>query len=219
MREYVTAFIDWNSQISNAQARLSGESLTEKEVKRQTDKTINYVCDRLSVFLGSLGKNSGFFQVKMRIYYGWHRGVTPTLARNVLQGMIYKGEVPNSRDSSRFVWDEPFGDVLLQALDKRKLRSPKPQIHLPDTLRQGLGDDKPREKMVDTALVCDVLSQTRSEKDALKIIMAEDDDVIPAAYVSEAWNSEKGKTIILRKRTACGHLALNGIVENIRDSA
>lgn len=216
-RRYVTAFIDWNSQKFNARNGSRREDVDEnsaKAIKRQIKDTLDYVSDALVRLLNDIEKKADKFSVEMRIYYGWHEGLTATLTRKCLEEMIKDREVPNSKSNLSFDWSNPFGDVLLDALDRRK--HPKARIHLPNTLRRDSTNGIPREKMVDTALACDLLSQTRMFQDYIKIIMVEDDDVIPAAFVSEKWNSGEGKTVIARKRERDGNfLRLDGLVKRI----
>ncbi|MBF0109819.1 MAG: hypothetical protein HQL76_11650 [Magnetococcales bacterium] len=198
----VTAFVDWNSQFHNA-----GQS-NQKHPDRQAEKTIDYVSEKLASLLTGMDQNS-LFHVVMRIYHGWYQGLTMTKHRIALGNLIKDELVPRKRSNVRFDWSRPFGDTLADAFDHRKHK--RLGIHLPDTLRSDAKGEK-REKMVDTALACDLLHAARFESDSWRIVMAEDDDLVPAVFVAEKWSKEKGgRTIILRKRDNNGHLNLNGI--------
>lgn len=207
-RKVVTAFIDWNSQIANAKQR------GEVRIRRQVEQTAYYVVRKISELLPGIEKSIDLFQVEMRIYYGWHKGLTPTPGRVILERLIQDNEVQTTCGNSRFNWTSPFGDVLLGALDVRL--HPRIKVHLPNTLRTGLDGGPDREKMVDTALVCDLLCSARSEPDNIRLVMAEDDDIVPALYVSERWsNGRNGKTIVARTRSDDGHLSMSGLVHRI----
>jgi hypothetical protein len=205
-RRYVTAFVDWNSQLSNAGQK--GERL----VKRQVTTTLYYVTKRLSELLEIEDRHTDIFTVNMRIYYGWHQGLTPTPSRQEIERLISDQEVPLVVGKARFDWQQPFGDVLLGALDHRL--HPRIRVHLPNTYRAALqGGGEPREKMVDAALICDLLCRARSEPSEIRVVMAEDDDIIPAVFVGERWTkAQGGRTVIARARTDANFLALDGLM-------
>lgn len=108
-----------------------------------------------------------------------------------------------------------FGDTLLDAFDHRKHK--RLGIHLPDTLRADTTTGaRNREKMVDTAMVCDILCSARSDPAHWRVVMAEDDDVVPSVFVAEKWSKDKGgKSFILRDRAAHGFLALDGLLRKL----
>ena len=107
-----------------------------------------------------------------------------------------------------------YGETLLSALPSRLTKN-RPQIHLPDTLRPSLKkQSEEREKMVDTSLVCDLLTHARSDPADWRLIAAEDDDMVPALFVSEAWTKEKGgKTLLIRRRSDSKYLSLDGLIK------
>ncbi len=204
-RHQVTAFIDWNSQLANAGQR------AELKIDRQVKRTANFVAERLSNLLQRWDSNADLFNVDLRIYYGWHRGLSPTPSRLTLKNLILQQEIPHTFGKARFDWQNPFGDILLSAYDHRL--NPRIRVHLPNTLRASLDGGNDREKMVDSALVCDLLSCTRSDPQSLRIVMAEDDDVIPAVFVSERWGKDHGgKTFIARTRDSSNFLVLDNLV-------
>jgi len=74
--------------------------------------------------------------------------------------------------------------------------------------------------MIDTALVADLLSVSRSNSMGWKIVMAEDDDVIPGIMVAERWSQERGgKCLLLRRREDVGHLRIDELLCTIKDDS
>lgn len=70
--------------------------------------------------------------------------------------------------------------------------------------------------MVDTALTCDVLASARSSPSDIRLIMGEDDDLVPAAFTADSWGKEKGgRTFILRNREMSEHLNMTGIYRKL----
>jgi hypothetical protein len=93
---------------------------------------------------------------------------------------------------------------------------PKLRIHLPNTIRLDIERGGDREKMVDTALTCDVLVDARSSPETLRLILAEDDDLVPAAFTADAWGKPKGgRTIIVRKREPSEFLNMSGVYRKL----
>jgi uncharacterized LabA/DUF88 family protein len=105
-----------------------------------------------------------------------------------------------------------FGDRLTNALEVRLY--PRLSIHLPNTLRKN-SDGDIEEKMVDSALVADVVATAfRDTKDWI-VVVTEDDDLIPAVYVAEsALFGSESKVILLRKRGKSGMLNLDNLLMN-----
>lgn len=206
-RKQVFTFVDWTSQVSNAGQR------AEPRADRRARNTLKYVSEKISGILTNLDKTIDLFQVEMRLYHGWHRGLSPTENKLALTEIISNNELPKVVGRSRFDWNSPFGDTLLDALDHRKHR--RLGIHLPGTLRVGLAGGTDREKMVDGALICDLLCSSRSDPGSLKLVMAEDDDIVPAIFVSEKWGKDhQGKTILARTRENEAFLSLSGLIRN-----
>jgi hypothetical protein len=204
----VDVFVDWQSQISNA-----GQKITADKNRRALS-TLEYVTQRVASTLIKNGE-ADIYRVDIRLYHGWHRGLTPTENFEGIKEMLSNRMVPLSIENVSFDWSNPFGHTLSDAFEHRKHRRLK--IHLPDTLREDLErPGREREKMVDTALVCDVLQSARIDPVAWRIIMAEDDDLVPAALVAEKWTKDRGgRTTILRNRRESRHVGLSGILLNI----
>jgi hypothetical protein len=208
-RRQVTAFIDWNSQLSNAHQK------SEQRVDRQVIVTLDYITKQLSKILEKGIKNVDIFNVVMRVYYGWHSGLTPTPTRDKLENLIANQEAPFLVGKTRFDWQQPFGDVLLSASEHRL--HPRIRVHLPNQFRTAQKpDERHREKMVDAALICDLLYLARTEPEDIRVIMAEDDDFIPAVFVGEQWAKDRGgRTLIARVRRDSPHLNLDGLIWNL----
>ncbi|TDQ82163.1 hypothetical protein A8950_1985 [Dongia mobilis] len=204
----VTVFVDWTAQFHNA-----GTNRIE-DAKTRSKLTLRKTADAIADVLSKVDKKSRY-RVKLRFYHGWHAGLSPTANRLVLQFLDSEYDLsPSTYPNVRFEHPFSYGDRLLAALPHR-LRQKNPIIHLPDTLRSSLDDSgRPREKMVDTALACDLLVHARMEADEWRIVFAEDDDLVPALFVAEAWSkSSGGKTFLVRKRPGSKHLALDGLVK------
>jgi hypothetical protein len=76
-----------------------------------------------------------------------------------------------------------FGDRLLGATDQR-LCGPARDHHLPSTLQAGRGD-LPGEKMVDTALVSDLIHLASEETNSWIIVVGQDADLVPGILTAE----------------------------------
>lgn len=205
IKKSVTAFVDWNSQIINAGQR------NEFRKPRQTLATAEYVSTMIEAKLKEFTQ-ADIFSVSMRLYHGWYGGLTETKNLSAIKTIIQDRLIPLRVGNTIFDWRQPFSHTLLGA-DEHRLHS-RLGVHLPDSCRENLrgGQDR-REKMVDTALVCDLLSSARSEPQEIKVIMAEDDDPIPGIFVAEKWmKPDGGRLLLIRKREASAHLCLGGLL-------
>lgn len=120
-----------------------------------------------------------------RIYHGWHRGATATDDRRAWEQI--RGKLrPVVTKRVSFLPDVRFGNDLACG----GWRCP-----LLDTLRRR-DDGRDEQKMVDTALVSDLLSYSRSESSnfrrgktpsSMAIVIADDDDLLPGSFVAERW--------------------------------
>lgn len=207
-RQDISLFVDWNSQIAN------GGQAREDRVERRTLEVAEYVTKAVESALPS-ENDRVLYRASVRLYYGWHKGLTATDTRAALIGLYQDGLLPTVSGKVAFDWSNMFGDTLLDAFDHRKHR--RLGVHLPDTLRlDTTTGGRIREKMVDTAMACDILCSARSDPSDWRIVMAEDDDVIPSVFVAEKWSKDKGgKSFILRDRSAQGFLALDGLLKKL----
>ncbi|WP_159017580.1 hypothetical protein [Cognatiluteimonas profundi] len=119
-----------------------------------------------------------------RLYHGWHRGTTPTDDRRIWEEASRHFR-PYTTSRASFLPDISFGNDLICG----GARSP-----IFDTLRNYSGVD--RQKLVDTALVADLLCFTRTESASfekriktasLGLVVADDDDLLPGLFTAEQW--------------------------------
>jgi hypothetical protein len=199
----VAAFVDWQSQLINSRA------IGNPVPVRAALLTLSFISEQIALMLNQFDRRSHFVVV-MKLYHGWHRGLTPSNSYTALTGILDSQMAPQRIGQVSYDWRQPFGCVLTDASQHRLHRLLR--IHLPNTLRAGVEDSTLREKMVDTALTCDVLSSARSNPEDVRLIMAEDDDVIPSVFVAEKWAKARGgRTFIIRKRPISEFLNLQGI--------
>lgn len=208
-RQDVSAFIDWQSQLINS----GGIGLAIK--RRAAERSLSFITERIKEFLEPLDPRA-YFSVEVKIYHGWHRGLTPTENYMALRDIFSDSLAPTRLGRASFDWRAPFGNILSNAFDHRL--HPVLRVHLPNTLRADLDEpDEIREKMTDTALACDVLSSARSSPTEIRLILGEDDDLVPPAFVAEKWGKQHGgKTYILRRREDFNFLRLDGICRYMR---
>jgi hypothetical protein len=141
--------------------------------------------------------------------------VTPTAMRRILPEVVGSAleEAEVEFRNVSFRRQVYFGDRLLAALDSRLVRNA--QIHLADTLRQDRANTgRERQKMVDTAMVADIVAHARSYPEDWRIVLSEYDDVFPAILVAEYWTKNErksGVTIVLRKNEPNKHLNAKGL--------
>lgn len=155
------------------------------------------------------------FRVRIRLYYGWTSGITPTPNRKAIMKLREFENPDDIFPSSRVLAlsDIEFGDRLIDALPERE--NTGLGIHLPNTLRRQNSQSDRSEKMVDTALASDLLSWARSEPSSLAIVASSDDDTIPPAFTAEAWMKPFGGRVkIIRPsvRNESKFLRLEGLV-------
>jgi hypothetical protein len=143
------------------------------------------------------------FRVYWRIYHGWHTGKTKTFDRRLFEEYanaarsITIGRVSFSTD---FIYS---GDELCGTH-----RAP-----IFDTLRLNRDSGSISQKMVDTMLACDLLHLARTKDFAYHIIVANDDDALPAIMVAEAW---RAKVLLLHFRDQLNQfLNLDGIAQKM----
>lgn len=168
--------------------------------------------DRICSLLPNLIGQTRAQVISTRIYHGWHRGTTATddyrlwvEARNSFS--LHK----TNRIS--YLPDVHFGNELLCGGG----RSP-----LYDTLRKG-EDGVDRQKMVDSALVADILQLSRSESASfskgrkpgvLLLVVADDDDLIPGAIAAEAWGMPT-RIVRVGRTSESSSLNLKNMVERL----
>jgi hypothetical protein len=141
--------------------------------------------------------------------------VTPTAMRRIIPEVVGSAldDAQIAFRNVSFRREVFFGDRLLAGLEDRLVRNA--HIHLADTLRQDWANaGREREKMVDTAMVADIVAHARSRPGDWRIVLSEDDDVFPALLVAEYWTKNEkngGTTIVLRRNEPNRHLNTQGL--------
>lgn len=205
------AFVDWNTQIRalrlNKHPDQSFASL----------KTIEYVAKIIANTLSSRDSERRFL-VTLRIYHGWLKGFEPTIRRRALR-LAEKDLDYNSLGEKRNVKFRPtieLGDRLISAAAIRLHN--RLDCHLPNTLRTSLSDEqKDEEKMVDTAIASDVVDVAHREKGTWIVLVSDDDDMVPPAFVAEKARTPNvdGQVVLARRRGGGPFLNLEGLLWQI----
>ena len=196
-------FVDWNTAVF-----ASGATRRSQRPAAVARTALEHVERVVSDYLVESAAGSRF-QVRLRLYGGWHAGTTATPH---LQGVVkvrdsYAGRVRTySRNRVAFLGgtDGIRLGARLACVPGRLPR--KHDFHLLDTLRHR--DRERREKMVDTALVVDLLGlATRREAD-LYVVVSDDDDMLPGLFAAEAAGARVGMLSRPGKRSRfMGHAA------------
>ena len=203
----VTAFIDWYSQMLNANAAYS-EPLTRAQLTLQA---ITTTIARLLTSEDS--KNT--YHVILRLYHGWHKGWHPTDNFRAILQAVSNPYFPSSyaTKSVSFRQGVEYGHTLLSALSSRQHHAGP--HHLANTLRQRNRHSPWEEKMVDTALAADLLHWARESPTDWALVMAEDDDIVPPVFTAEAWTHRHGgKLILARKRRPTQFVRTDGLLRS-----
>jgi hypothetical protein len=194
----VTTFVDWDT----ARRIVPWVGTSSYSISRHIETVFEALQDVIARYILSIDKKNRY-RVNWRIYHGWYRGKTKTEDRSVFDKYVFSARSRTIR-YILFGTDYAFGDVLCC----NSYRNP-----IFDTLRQNPETEEPRQKMVDASLICDLLHLVRCRDSELYIVVANDDDFIPALFTAEAW---RGKVILLHNRQNMNsHLRLNGIIEKM----
>ena len=200
----VTAFVDWRAQMHNT--GVLGRPLLEA-ARRTLDRTARLVGR-------ALNPERARFRVSLRLYHGWHKGWQPTDGFKAATQAVGETDLAGlSQDRVAFSPAVQFGHTLLAAALERQ--HPRPAIHLPNTLRNRV-TGPPAEKMVDTALAADLLAWAHLSPSEWALVLAEDDDVVPPLFATEALiQPHGGRALLLRKRQASQYLRLDGLLRQL----
>ena len=182
VRRFETAigFVDWNTAViaAGADRRKRPDAVAATALKHVERVVSNY-----------LGSASGpRYRVRLRVYAGWHAGTTRTEYFHGVDKIRQKHArgIRTYRDGRvAFLGGDDgiqFGARLACASDKRLVR--KHGVHLLDTLRDRNGE--PTEKMVDTALVADLLGLAMRKQADHYVVVSDDDDMLPGLFAAEA---------------------------------
>jgi len=176
--------IDWNSELRAL--RGSGDR-DGAEVAR---RALKQVCRRVGKLLDEQAQGEAFF-LFFRVYHGWRKGYEPTPRRRALEAArVYNPDNPEDRGLSEYsprstqvLRDLEFGDRLLGARDVRLCGQARDH-HLPNTLQQDRAG-VPGEKMVDTALISDLIHLAAENDRSWLIVVGQDADLVPGILTAE----------------------------------
>ena len=180
-------FVDWNTAVI-----ASGAARRRVRPHAIAQATLEHVERVLSNHLLASADGSRF-QVALRLYGGWHAGTTTTPH---LQGVTRIRETYGSRVRKYHGGHVAFlggregikVGAKLACVPGRLPR--KHDFHLLDTLRRRNGEQG--EKMVDTALVVDLLGlAARGEADRY-LVVSDDDDMLPGVRPQRPWAPRSG---------------------------
>ncbi|MGA1410106.1 MAG: hypothetical protein ACO37W_10265 [Prochlorotrichaceae cyanobacterium] len=194
----ITTFIDWDSA-----QRIVTPNLRQR---RSSDPhhAIELLQDSIAATLRRYNDSASktYYRVRLRFYHGWYSGKTKTQNRRDFDTNIEALGIARTIRNVNFEPDIEYCDYLLSDYDNKH--------PLYDTLRRR-DDSKYEQKLIDTALTCDVLHYIRNEDASLAIVIGDDDDLLPCVFTAKHW---KRKAIILRigRRTDNQHLNTEGII-------
>ena len=178
-------FVDWHTAII-----ASGASIRTRRQDAIAESALKHVERIVSDCLLKPADGSRF-EVRLRLYAGWHSGTTraPYLEGISRVRERYAGK-PRSYHANRVAFPGGAEGIrlghTLACVQRRFAR--KHGIHLLDTLRHR--DGKLEEKMVDTALVVDLLGLASRKKADRYIVVSDDDDLLPGLLAAEAAGGE-----------------------------
>ncbi len=187
-RRFQTAigFVDWKT------ALIASGATRRKRLDAAAKTALEHVERVVSDYLGSAGGPR--YRVRLRLYAGWHEGKTRTNYFQGIAGIREKvaGRVRTYRDGRvAFLGGDDgiqLGARLACASDRRL--APKHDVHLLATLRRRAGE--PTEKMVDTALIADLLGLAMRKEADRYVVVSDDDDMLPGIFAAEAVGAKVG---------------------------
>jgi hypothetical protein len=181
-------FIDWDSARRIIRPKWNpsdDKKVSLKERALNVEECFTELQSRVATKLLNIEPGRHIRIVRNRIYHGWHSGKTETQDRRAWEDAVPRLR-PIVGSKISFLADVEYGNVL--SCGGR--RSP-----LFDTLRHRVGEQD-QQKMVDTALVSDLLSYCRTESrnfkrgqkpNSMAIVIGDDDDLLPGVIVAEQW--------------------------------
>ncbi len=189
--------IDWNSELRPLPGNRDSAEVARRALKQ--------VCRRVGKLLHEQAEGEAFF-LFLRVYHGWRRGFDPTPRREALEAArVYNPSNPEDRGLSEYsprptqvLRDLDFGDRLLGARDVR-LCGKAVDHHLPSTLQQDrTGNDI--EKMVDTALVSDLIHLAIEDDGSWLVVVGQDADLVPGILTAEGLLQGTNRRVIFLAR-------------------
>ena len=189
VRRFETAigFVDWNTAvIASGAARRTRPDAVAATALEHVERIVS---DYLESTSGPRHR------VWLRLYAGWHAGTTRTDYFHGIDRIRrkYASGVRTYRDGRvAFIGGDDgiqFGARLACVSDRRLVR--KHGVHLLDTLRRR-SDGQSTEKMVDTALVSDLLGLALRKEADRYVVVSDDDDMLPGVFAAEAAGARVG---------------------------
>jgi hypothetical protein len=201
----VSAFVDWNSQI-----HVSGDK-NQRDPVATAEIVLKKTAARIGRCLSQADANCRF-KVQLRLYHGWHKGFQPTVNRKAITTVLASTDFADLSTFRNIIFEPNvgYGDLLLHALPNRQ--HARLGIHLPNTLQ--LQNGELGEKMVDTALAVDVVSNAATQPDEWIVVVAEDCDFAPPVFTAEALlSTSRSRVLLLQSRSGSENFLR---LENIR---
>ena len=174
-------FVDWHTAvIASGAAVRSGRPATIAETALRHVERVVSDCLNASAA-------GAKFEVRLRLYAGWHTGKTRTAYFHGISKVMgaYASKVRIYHEG-RVTFRAGNGGIrlgnTLACVPRRRAR--KHDVHLLDTLRSREG--RLEEKMVDTALVVDLLGLANRKEADRYLVVSDDDDMLPGVLAAEA---------------------------------
>ena len=193
-------FVDWHTAIiaSGASVRTSRQDAIAETALKHVERIVSDCLMKSA--------DGSRFEVRLRLYAGWHSGTTraPYLEGISRVRERYAGK-PRSYHANRVAFRGGAGGIQLGntlACVQRRLAR-KHGVHLLDTLRHR--DGRREEKMVDTALVVDLLGLASRKEADRYIVVSDDDDLLPGLFAAEAAGGES--TMLSRSGMSSRYMA------------
>lgn len=174
-------FVDWHTAVI-----ASGAITRPRQAAAVARKALEHVERVVSDHLCRSGARARF-RVRLRLYAGWHSGKTPTdYFRGIAKVMGAYADRPRPYQQSRVIFEGGEHGIQLgnrlACVSGRLAR--RHGVHFLDTLRYR--DGALREKMVDTALVVDLLALANRKEADRYVVVSDDDDMLPGIFAAEA---------------------------------
>ena len=175
-------FVDWHTAVIASGAAIR----PGRRPDTIAEKTLRHVERIVSDYLKTSAEGSRF-EVRLRLYAGWYSGTTRTGYFHGIDRVkgTYASKI-RSYHEGRVAFRGGNGGIrlgdTLAYVPGRLAR--KHGVHLLDTLRHR--DGKREEKMVDTALVVDLLGLVNRKEADRYLVVSDDDDMLPGILAAEA---------------------------------
>lgn len=178
-------FVDWHTAViaSGAAIRSNRRDIIAERALRHVERIVS---DCLQKSVKGLR-----FEVRLRLYAGWHSGKTRTNYYHGIDRLMgtYASKIRYYHAGRVMFRGGNDGIRLgntLACVPGRFAR--KHGVHLLDTWRHRTG--KSEEKMVDTALVADLLGLVNRKEADRYLVISDDDDMLPGLFAAEAAGAE-----------------------------